>query len=58
MKKKTLIGKVWSGYINEYKKPPVYIIVTPGIDDDTVFVSDLFKKFMMKKVRITIEEIR
>jgi len=55
--KKVLKGKVWGGYIGEYKKPPVYIIVSPGIEGDTVFVSDLFKKFMRKKVRITIEEL-
>jgi len=54
---KVLKGKVWGGYIGEYKKPPVYIIVSPGIEGDTVFVSDLFKKFMRKKVRITIEEL-
>lgn len=55
--KKVITGKVWSGYIGEDRKPPVFIIVTPGVEGNTVFVSALFKKFMRKKVRITIQEL-
>lgn len=54
--KKSLIGKVWAGFIGEYKKPPIYIIITPGIEGKTVFVDDIFKRFIGKKVSITIKE--
>ncbi len=54
-KKTILIGKVWSGYKGEYKRPPVYIIHTPGIDGDTIFIDDLLRKFMKEDIKITIE---
>lgn len=57
-RKKVLTGKVWSGYIGEYKHPPVYIITDVEVDgEDAVFVSGLFREFMRKEVKITIEEI-
>ena len=56
--KKVLSGKVWSGYIGEYKKPPIYVIVSPGIGGETVFIDDVLRKFMRRKVKITIEEVK
>jgi len=54
-RKKIIRGLVWSGFIGEYKKPPIYIIPKPG--DDGIFIDDVLRKFVTKKVRITIEEI-
>ncbi len=59
MRKKTIIGKVWTGFVGEYKKSPVYIIKEPyGAEAETVFLADLLRPFWAKKVRITIEEIK
>jgi len=55
--KKILKGMVWAGYIGEYKKPPVYIIVTPGAEGETIFISDFLRKFVLKKVEITVKVI-
>ncbi len=64
MKKKVYKGLVWSGYVGEYKHPPVYIIPFPKgipktLDDvkDGIFVSDIFRKFIKKKVCVTIRVI-
>lgn len=54
-KKKSLVGKVWGGFAGEYKKPPIYIIPKPG--GNGIFIDDVMKKFLKKKVRITIEEV-
>lgn len=57
--KKVYKGLVWSGFVGEYKHPPIYII--PPSDEameDGIFVSDIFRKFLKKKVRITIEVIK
>lgn len=55
MKKTILTGKVWGGYIGEYKHPPIYIIMSPGMEGDTVFIDDILRKFMRKDIKITIE---
>ena len=55
MSKTIFKGKIYSGYIGEYKHPPIYIILTPGIEGDTVFVDDILRKFMREDVKITIE---
>lgn len=59
MKTKILKGRVWSGFAGEYKKPPVYIITKLGINSngEEVFIDDVLKKFIMKDVKITIEEV-
>ncbi len=54
-RKKIVTGKVWSGFIGEYKHPPVYIIPAPN--KDGIFVSDILKKFLRKEVRMTLEEL-
>ena len=58
MKKKSLMGLVWTGFSGEYNKPPIYIIKKHyGFKANTVFISDFLKPFVNKKVRITIEEV-
>ncbi len=56
MRKKSLVGKVWSGFIGEYKQPPIYIIPTPLADG--IFIDDFLRPFLRKKVCITAKEIK
>ena len=59
--KKIIKGKVWSGFIGEYKKPPIYIICQTRYyrggrtTEETIFIDDIFREFLTKKVKITIE---
>lgn len=54
-RKKIVEGIVWAGFTGEYKKSPIYIIPKP--DDDGIFVDDILKGFVRRKVRLTIEEV-
>ncbi len=53
--KTILTGKVWSGYKGEYKRPPVYIIHTLGINGDTIFIDDLLREFMTEDIELIIK---
>jgi len=53
---KIIKGKVWSGFIGEYKKSPIYIIPKPS--DDGIFIDDFLRPFIKKNVKITIEELK
>jgi hypothetical protein len=56
--KKTIKGIVWSGFIGEYKKPPIYIIQKPYDQTaDGIFIDDILRRFLKKKVEITIKKI-
>lgn len=53
-----MVGKVWSGYVGEYKKPPIYLIQKPYWQKDEVdFIDDILRSFLRKEVRITIEQM-
>ena len=54
-KRKSLEGKVWSGFIGECKdKCPCYLL-RPKME--AIFICDILRKFARKKVRITIQEL-
>lgn len=61
-RKKSLVGKVWTGFIGEYKKPPIYIIHQScfsccRIIEEATFIDDFLRPFLKKKVRVTISEL-
>ena len=56
-RRKSLVGIVWSGFIGEYKGPPIYIISDIGENGREFFIDKVLTKFLKKKVRITIEEL-
>lgn len=53
MKEEKLSGVVWSGFIGEEDKPPVYIIPAP--DEEAIFINDFLRPYVMKHVTITVE---
>ncbi len=55
-KEMRVTGVVWMGYIGEYKKPPIYIIPEP--EADGIFIDDILRKFLRKKVHITIKVVK
>jgi hypothetical protein len=56
--KKIIKRIIWSGFIGEYKKPPIYIIQKPYDQAaDGIFINDILRRFLKKKVEITIKEI-
>lgn len=56
LKKESLTGLVWSGYIGEYEHPPIYIIPKSRKRfPDGIFISDFLKKFLKKNVEITVK---
>ena len=57
MKETVIKGRVWSGFVGEYKKPPIHIILSPGITAKMVFIDDILKKFITKDVEITVKVI-
>lgn len=57
MSNKIIKGRVWSGFVGEYKKPPIYIITKLDIDGSEVFIDDVLRKFVGKDIEITIREI-
>jgi len=60
-KKESLIGIVWTGWGNECKSkqwntPSLYIVPKPK--EDGIFLCNILKKFLGKRVCITIEELK
>jgi len=59
--KVTVEGVLWGGFEGEHNLKYPYYILPPkedALEEDAIFVADIIKKFMRKKIRLTVEEIR